>query len=67
MAFVRVTDPEKLQQLHEAGLMWRVQHVEHVVDPTPLFCSPSWGANPEGWLTRCEPKYFLHFGIVTEE
>lgn len=64
MAFVRITDPEKLQQLHEAGLLWRV-----VVDEghTPLFCSPNWGANPEGWRTRCEDNYFLHFGIILEE
>ena len=65
MAFVRILDPTKLQQLHEAGLLWRVVVDEGPI--IPLFCSPNWGANPEGWRARCDPKYFLHFGIVTED
>lgn len=64
MGFVRITDPEKLKSLYEARLMWRFQHG---VDLQPHHCREAWNCDPRGWELRCDPKYFLHFGIVTEE
>lgn len=64
MAFVRITDPEKLKSLYEARLMWRFQPG---VDSQPRYCCGAWDSEPSGWGIRCEPDYFLHFGIVTEE
>lgn len=62
MAFVRVTDPEKLQQLHEAGLLW----YKHIDAPYPRHNIEK-NTHTELWRARSQDSYEWHFGIVTEE